>query len=162
MSVRLALRKHDKRIAAKAIQWWTDSIYSHCELEVNGVCYSSSAMDGGVRAKVIDLDPDKWDFVDLPWADAEKILKYFEDTDHQFYGWAGLAMSQVLNRNWTSGKHQFCSEWCASALGLPNGAIYNPGTLGELAVAVNSFLHCGGGLLRRACGEFHHGLEYQQ
>ena len=48
MTVQLALRKNDTRLTAKAIQWWTGSIYSHCELVVDGMCYSSSAMDGGI------------------------------------------------------------------------------------------------------------------
>ena len=30
------------------------SVFSHVELEINGVCYSSSNRDKGVRSKVID------------------------------------------------------------------------------------------------------------
>lgn len=86
MTVQLALRKHDTRTAARLIQWWTGSIYSHCELVVDGACYSSSAMDGGVRCKRIDLDPEKWDVVDLPWAEAEQVTSYFTATDHHRYG----------------------------------------------------------------------------
>jgi hypothetical protein len=37
------------------IRWWTGSQYSHCELIVRGVCYSSTIRDGGVRAKVMAL-----------------------------------------------------------------------------------------------------------
>lgn len=36
MTIQLALRKHDTRIAARVIQWWTGSIYSHCELVIDG------------------------------------------------------------------------------------------------------------------------------
>jgi len=138
MTVQLALRKNDTRIAARAIQWWTGSIYSHCELVVDGWCYSSSAMDKGVRRKQINLDPEKWDVIALPWVRGEDVLAYFEFTDHHFYGWAGLVYSQVFNRNWSGESHQFCSQWCASAMGLPNPASYSPGTLADIARFVNS------------------------
>lgn len=138
MTVQLALRKNDTRITAKAIQRWTNSIYSHCELVVGGVCYSSSAMDGGVRGKKINLDPEKWDVIDLPWVRGEGVVDYFVATDHHFYGWMGLVYSQVLNRNWSGEAHQFCSQWCAAAMGLPNPASYSPATLADIARFVNS------------------------
>ena len=129
MTVQLALRKNDTRITAKAIQWWTGSIYSHCELVVDGWCYSSSAMDKGVRRKKINLDPDKWDVIDLPWDVKASIVSYFHKTDHHTYGWMGLIWSQMFNLNRTSDKAQFCSQWCASALGLPNAASLSPASL---------------------------------
>jgi hypothetical protein len=129
MTVQLALRKHDTRIAARFIQWWTGSIYSHCELVVDGVCYSSSLMDKGVRRKAIELDPTKWDLIELPWADAKQIKDYFERTDGHTYGWLSLIKSQLFNRNLSIEDSQFCSEWCANALGLPNAVSYSPGSL---------------------------------
>lgn len=132
MTVQLALRKHDTRIAAKVIQFWTSSIYSHCELVVDGVSYSSSAMDGGVRGKIIDMDPDKWDFLELPWADADGVINYFKETDHHKYGWLGLITGQLLNLNRAKSDTQFCSQWCAGALGIPNASSYSPVTLSTL------------------------------
>ena len=131
MTVQLALRKNDTRIGAKLIQWWTGSIYSHCELVVGGLCYSSSIMDKGVRAKVIELEPDKWDVIDLPWADAVAVVDYFKATDSNTYGWLSLIGSQLFNRNRTDKTSQFCSEWCAAALGLPNPSTYSPETLAD-------------------------------
>lgn len=132
MTVQLALRKRDTRIAARFIQWWTGSIYSHCELVIDGWCYSSSAMDGGVRRKQISMDPEKWDVVSLPWADDQRALNYFTATDHHRYGWAGLILSQLLNLNRTQDKAQFCSQWCAAALSLPSPASYSPATLAKI------------------------------
>lgn len=132
MIVTLAVRKNDDRLTSRAIQWWTNSIYSHCELIVGGVCYSSSAIDGGVRAKVIRMEPDKWDFVELPWADTAAVQSYFELTDHHKYGWAGLITSHLFNLNRAEVSAQFCSQWCAAALGLPNPASYSPATLEAL------------------------------
>ena len=37
------------------------SVFSHVELEINGVCYSASNRDGGVRSKVIATsNKQKW------------------------------------------------------------------------------------------------------
>ena len=42
------------------------SVFSHVELEINGVCYSSSNRDKGVRSKVIDTsNAQKWLSFDL-------------------------------------------------------------------------------------------------
>lgn len=131
MTVQLALRKNDTRIGARFIQWWSRSEYSHCELVVGGLCYSSSIMDKGVRAKAIDLEPEKWDVIDLPWADAAAVVDYFKATDSNTYGWLSLIGSQLFNRNQTDKTSQFCSEWCAAALGLPNPSTYSPQTLAD-------------------------------
>lgn len=132
MSVRLALRKHDKRVSARIILWWSGSKYSHCELLVDGYCYSSSVMDKGVRRKIIDLAPDKWDLIELPWASADDVRHYFALTDHYRYGWPSLITSQLLNLNRPVKGAEFCSEWCAKAVGLPNASSYSPGSMGEL------------------------------
>lgn len=134
MTAKLALRKHDKRIASRAIQWWTNSIYSHCELVVDGWCYSSSVMDKGVRRKQISLDEDKWDIIDLPWVDAEAVVSYFKATDHHTYGWISLILSQGLNLSKQEKEAQFCSEWCARAMGIPMGSMYSPRALAEISL----------------------------
>ena len=138
MTVQLALRKHDTRITAKVIQWWTGSIYSHCELVVDGMCYSSSAMDGGVRRKKIYLDPEKWDVIDLPWADTSKIEAYFFETDHHKYGWVGLITAQLLNSGRGGDHAQFCRQWCAAALGMPVPASLSPASLGAWVHFINA------------------------
>lgn len=142
MTVQLALRKHDPRIGSQFICWWTNSIYSHCELVVDGVCYSSSLMDKGVRRKQIDLDPTKWDVVDLPWADSKKVLRYFEQTDGHTYGWISLIRSQLFNRNIAMKESQFCSEWCANALEIPNAVIYQPSTLASTCGYISRIPWC--------------------
>lgn len=138
MTVQLALYKGRGRIGNAVIRWWTGSIYSHCELVVDGWCYSSSVMDGGVRRKRVGPSTDQislgehWDLLELPWADADAVLECFAATDSDRYGWPSLILSQLLNLNRQTEHAQFCSEWCASALGLPNPASYSPGSLGAL------------------------------
>ena len=139
MTVQLALYKGAGEWGNALIRWWTRSSYSHCELVVDGYCYSSSVMDKGVRKKQvgngpnqIDLRAEHWDLVPLPWANAEAILGHFERTDPDRYGWPSLILSQVLNRNRQVEHAAFCSEWCATALRLPSAPSYSPATLGEL------------------------------
>ena len=141
MTVTLAMRKNDKRLTSRAIQWWTNSPYSHCELVIDGHSYSSSVMDKGVRRKYIKMRHDKWDLIALPWADADAVIHYFNETKHHKYGWGGLVTSQLFNLNRAEADAQFCSQWCAAALGLPSPASYNPATLKTLCGFVDSKLH---------------------
>lgn len=135
--VALALYKGRGQIGNAGIRWWTSSEYSHCELVVDGWCYSSSMMDKGVRRKLINLKPDNWDLIELPWADSERVRDYFAQTDDDAYGWLGLIRSQLFNRGRAQRDAQFCSEWCANAMGLPNAPSYSPASMGRLAEYIN-------------------------
>ncbi|MDX9716272.1 MAG: hypothetical protein RBT67_02760 [Thauera sp.] len=132
--MKLALYKHKRRwlgdIGPALIRWWTKSPYSHCELVIDGLAYSSSVMDGGVRSKRIEFDPDHWDFVDLPWAEKTRALRHFHTTVGEPYGWLDLLWRQVFNHPGDA-VGAFCSEWCAAALGLSHPQQYSPGKLGE-------------------------------
>lgn len=136
MTVKLALYKGRGGIGNAIVRWWTGSIYSHCELVVDGLCYSSSVMDKGVRRKQIDLADGKWDLLDLPWADRDAIVEHFQDTDHHTYGWFGLITAQLFNRNRGVAGTQFCSQWCANALDIPSAVSHSPVTLAALCVWV--------------------------
>lgn len=140
MTVQLALYKGKGMIGNALIRWWTGSQYSHCELVADGVCYSSSIMDGGVRSKVIDLDNGNWDLISTDWVTPEDVREYFETTDADSYGYIGLIVSQVFNRNKQVSNEQFCSEWCAHLLGLPNPVTYSPGTLGDMVLYVKGLM----------------------
>lgn len=48
-----------------ATRLWTWSKYSHAELVIDGMCYTSSIRDGGVRVKLIDLNSGRWDSVPI-------------------------------------------------------------------------------------------------
>lgn len=135
--VKLALYKGKGTLANAGIRMWTGSRYSHCELVVDGWCYSSSVMDKGVRRKLIDLASGNWDLIELPWADPEYVRDYLDRTDHLTYGWVALVTSQFLNLGRSDPDSQFCSEWCANALRIPNASAYSPQTLGELAGFIN-------------------------
>lgn len=132
--MQLARYKGRGRIGNALIRWWKRSPYSHCELVIGDVCYSSSLMDGGVRAKPIALDPENWELIDLPWADPVAVISYFQQTRGQRYSWRSLLWSQVFNREYDEPRAAYCSDWCAAALGLPNATSHSPQTLGDLCL----------------------------
>lgn len=142
--VQLAMYKGKGGLPNAAIRYWTKSEFSHCELVVHGWCYSASVMDKGVRRKrvgpgadEISLSDDKWLLIDLPWADAARVLDYFFETDHLAYGWPTLVASQIFNRNVAIAGVAFCSQWDGGALGLPCPASLSPVTLMHWCLYLN-------------------------
>lgn len=74
-----------------AIRLWTWSRFSHAELLIDGVCYSSSVRDGGVRKKAIDLTSGRWLVIALPAQSADTALTWFTAHEGQPYDWANIA-----------------------------------------------------------------------
>lgn len=136
---RLALYKGPGTMFDAAIRRWTDSLYSHCELIVGSTWLTSSALDGGVRGKLIGGRPEHWDILDADWATDNQVVCYFTQTKGQRYGWLDVVRSQFLNMRVNETGAAFCSEWCAAALGLPNPQSYSPATLGEMVVYLSNF-----------------------
>lgn len=104
----------------------TWSRYSHCELVFgtldatgHALCWSSSARDGGVRPKRVQLTSGRWDLVHLPWrgeADAVAALAWFREHEGMPYDWMGSAGFVLPWRSEDRGK-AFCSEAVGAALG---------------------------------------------
>jgi len=86
--MQLALYKGEGDFYDKLIRFVTNSPYSHCELVIDGLCYSSSARDGGVRMKQIYLNPDKWDLYPVT-ADKLWALDWFINNVGKKYDWIG-------------------------------------------------------------------------
>ena len=130
MSITIAFYKGEGRLYDKLIRWWTDSSYSHCELVINGVAYSSSTRDGGVRGAVIDWNADHWDFMALEeWQlgrSKEQILDWFRVHWGQGYDWVGLLWFILPVLPWGFKNRWFCSEACGDALGIPNPSTLSP------------------------------------
>lgn len=122
----------------KVIRLATRSKYSHCELAVKRqdgqfVCYSSSPRDGGVRKKVMALDTAKWDFVKVQISH-NKIKCCFAKTRGKKYdllGAIGIPFKVQDNDKW------FCSEWCATALGLSDTQISPQGLYNQMTKNIN-------------------------
>ena len=119
--------------------WWTRSPYSHVEIVINGVCYSSSMRDGGVRKKVIDLDKPWWRVIPIEWADEDAALRVFRRYEGQPYGYLDLLTQHVL-RLPVDDPGLLCSELCALMLGLPESTARGmaPGALVEYVLSRNA------------------------
>ena len=133
---------------ARATDWLTRVLtrgqYSHCEIAMRlpendetGAalydCYSASIRDGGVRWKRMPLPAAKWDLIPLPSTleAHEQLQRVWTATEGQGYdlmGALGIAFGLPQNR-----RRWFCSEWCATALGLPDSWRWSPN---DLAVIV--------------------------
>ncbi|ENO98603.1 hypothetical protein C667_02823 [Thauera phenylacetica B4P] len=130
--VQLALYKPHRAmdIGGRLICFWTRSRYSHVEVVIDGMCYSSSLRDGGVRKKVIDLDRPHWRVIPITWRDDEAALRMFERYNGQPYGYCDLIAQHVL-RLPIDDPGLLCSELCALMLGLPESTArgMSPGAL---------------------------------
>jgi len=136
MSVQLALYKGRGTLFNALIRWWTGSPYSHCELVINGTCYSSSIRDGGVRGKAMALPSDKWDVIELPWADDTAVTDWFIAHETERYGWLDLLTGQLLGMQ-RDHRGVFCSEACAKALGLHGSTRMSPQGLLDACLDIN-------------------------
>lgn len=134
----LALYKGKGTLFNRLIRLWTRSKYSHCELVMpDGRWLSASAMDGGVRAKRIDLNIEHWDLLPLPWAERHTIEWLYQQHKAMGYDWLGVFLSQLLPVAFHSERRWFCSEFCAAALGFTSAQRYSPAQLGEVVHRIN-------------------------
>lgn len=144
----LAFYKANGTLVDRLIRWSTRGTVSHVEIVHNmeerwehfafgHLCYSSSARDGGVRSKLIKLNPDHWELVEVKWRD-DFDLDLFIEADGAKYDYLGIIFSQIFSLGRHSKKRWFCSEICACALGLPEPQTYSPERLKNLAVHLNS------------------------
>lgn len=101
--------------------------HSHTEMCIDGVCYSSSVRDKGVRSKIIDLDPCKWDLkpVDLTEEEKSKALSEFASMVGKNYDFLG-AIGVVINFIKDAKDKFFCFEVVAKMLGMKNPSKVTP------------------------------------
>ncbi len=105
--------------------------YSHCELQMSdGVSWSSSFMDGGVRGKRIGYSSvGCWDFIEIPSIFTEaRARRWFDANAGKGYDvWGNVRFFCGLARDSTD--RWFCSEACAAALGFREPFRYGPNGL---------------------------------
>lgn len=124
-----------QRVQDWAIRFATRSPYSHVEL-IEGraalgketLCLSSSGRDGGVREKIIPLNPDHWDLVELE-DQPEEIGDFIRQRSGARYDYLGIVFSQIFSLGRHNPDKWFCSEICAAALGMPNAQRMSPQAL---------------------------------
>lgn len=128
----------------RAVRWWTNGPYSHCELvlgQTKGgkyLCASASNLDGGVRFTTIDLDPARWDLMPIDPSLNRKAVAWFASHLGQAYDIAGL-FGFVLRRGDGSRQRWFCSEACAAALGLADPWRFDPNTLSVIVKRLSGY-----------------------
>lgn len=96
----------------------TLSEYSHVELVLDdGLSYSSSHRDNGVRSKHIEFD-DKWDIFSLINNYDQNAIRYWfllnKDTKYDYRG----AISSALHIDWSYKDKNYCSKVAALMLGI--------------------------------------------
>ena len=97
----------------------TWSKYSHAELVINGRCYSSSARDGGVRGKDINLFSGHWDVFDITSNEdiKQRALRWFSSHDGQAYDYRNV-VRYVFPFIGHNKNHWVCYEAIGAALGI--------------------------------------------
>ena len=135
MQLQVAFYKGRARRFNRLVSWYTRGPYSHCELVVQqlnagALCWSSSFMDGGVRLKVIQLDPAHWDLVTLEVSEATAAAatQWFKEHEGQGYDVQGL-LGFVWRRMADDQRRWFCNEAVGAALGIPEAWRFDPNSL---------------------------------
>lgn len=113
----------------RTVRWGRQSPHSHAELIFSdGVAASASYMDGGVRFKEIDFNPDHWDFVELPAHLEPAARQWFIEHEGEEYDLMGNAFFILSIFTQSDGK-LFCSEAIAAALGFDEPWRFDPAIL---------------------------------
>lgn len=133
MTLQVAFYKGRTRLYDRITQWWLKGRYSHVELILGtdhkglSICASSSAMDGGVRIKHMQINPDRWDVITVQGDvyDAWHWMALHADEGYDWLGFFGF-IARALGHD---PKRWFCSEAVAEMLGIPEGWRFDPCSL---------------------------------
>lgn len=118
------------RLFNRLVSWWLRGPFSHTELvlftDAGGVslCASSSFMDGGVRKKWIELNPDHWVLEEVQ-GDRAYAMQWLEDHKGEGYDLLGL-VGFVWRRATGERRKWFCSEAVAAMLGYADSWRFDP------------------------------------
>lgn len=127
----------------RGIRAVTRSIYSHSEICIGHPfdgpvpCVSASGVDGGVRLKTMQLNPDKWDVLHLPHCTAEDALAFarlYSGAGYDYVGAARFALPWLLGQSKT---RWFCSEVAALIMGLQEPWRFSPADLHAVAASLH-------------------------
>ena len=117
----------------RLIRMWTRSQFSHVEIfDVSSDrirMYSSSAMDGGVRVKMIEkseLKAGNWFLVEIDSIVTRDITAFTQTNETAKYDYFGVFFSQFIKLGWHSKRRYFCSEFCAEILGFKSPQKFSP------------------------------------
>lgn len=134
----VAFYKGKKRLFNSFVAWWTVGPYSHAEAVFESqtnvanmkLCGSSSFMDGGVRLKWIELDPEHWDILDVPTIGGCRVMDWFRMHRGEKYDVLGLLSTSSPIRH--SRGRWFCNEAIGTAAGLQDAWRFNPNSFARV------------------------------
>lgn len=116
----------------KGIRCLTKSQFSHTEVcighpfEGKVHCIGSSGVDGGVRAKMMQLSPDKWEVLPMPWVSEEAVWAFM--LEHKAAGYdligCGRFLLPFLLREHPA--KWFCTEAVAAIAGYKEPWRFSP------------------------------------
>jgi hypothetical protein len=131
MTFRAAFYKGEGKVYNRVVRLWERGPYSHGELIYSdGTAASASFMDGGVRFKAIDFNPDNWDFVTLPAYLETLSRQWFRNHEHDGYDLIGQFRFIVAPVTWGNGDDNWwCTEAMAASLGMADPWRYGPNGL---------------------------------
>lgn len=142
MAVYLALYKGRSsglsRLGLAIVRYITKSQYSHCEIIRDYRCYkvgiTSSPSEGGVVRRKIHIGDD-WDTFRIN----EKVWDAANDLWNREHGarydWIGLLRFVIPILNSNSKTRWFCSEFCATVMGLEDPWTYSPASLASFVMS---------------------------
>ena len=122
-------------VVNRGIRLATKSQYSHTEVAVGhpfvkpALCVSATGLDGGVRAKTLQMSPDKWDILPMQWLEPDAVYNFLHDYNaepYDYWGTGRFALPFLLRehpRAW------FCSEAAASMAGFIDPWRFDPASL---------------------------------
>lgn len=114
--VKLAFYKGEGNWVDKTIRWWTKSHYSHVELVINSVWYSSSPRTLEVRGEKITPNPKHWDYIILEPFNESSLIHLANKELGKKYDWMGIFFSQFIPLGRENPNKWFCSEFCVGML----------------------------------------------
>lgn len=124
--IKVAFYKSNYKWWSVLIKWWTKSKYSHCEFYVGDCSLVGISTEQRVRKKIQQLNPKKWDLVELNTKDftTDDIEQFFKLTQGAKYDWKGIILSQIFARKQDNENKYTCSEWVIECLDRKLNLIY--------------------------------------
>jgi len=116
----------------RGIRWLTHSIYSHTEICIGHPfegpvhCISSSGVDGGVRAKRMQLNAENWDVLPMLWVKEEAVWAFLLDhkgSGYDLIGCGRFLLPFLLREHPT---RWFCTETVAAIAGFKEPWRFSP------------------------------------
>lgn len=114
--MKIAFYKGEGNWTDKLIRLWTGGNYSHVEIVIGELWYTSSWYDGGVVRRKIDYKPENWDFLEVPDELADNVIELYHNTKNQKYDLLGILFNEVFPFKMEDKNKWYCSEWVAKGL----------------------------------------------